>query len=336
MDYDKIIYHDKNIPKVYNNTNDTIDNKEIIINNTKIKSRSNLEVHTINVGQSDSTLVITPDNSKILIDTGHELNSSGYIIEYLDRNDFNKIDKLILTHNDWDHIGGVSEIINEYTKKNKSIKHIYTNGIKNNKKISIYNRKMTVPTYSYIKMRYYTAINGYNIRELNSGDYINYTMTTLRVINPDENDNTVDVTNENSLVIRIEYEDTSYLITGDIEDKSEKRIVKNESNINSDIIQSSHHGSKTSNSKEFISKVDPSTAIISSAYNSQWNHPHNKTLNTFNNASIRTYWTGVHGSIVSVSDEKSWYSINQDNETTDPKSIKKADQVSIPPYSGYN
>jgi len=84
-----------------------------------------LEIHHIDVGQADSTLLITPDGETILIDTGHWTDDGETVVDYLDRHDIDRIDHLIATHAHADHIGGHAEIITEYETERDGIGTIY-------------------------------------------------------------------------------------------------------------------------------------------------------------------------------------------------------------------
>lgn len=297
-----------------------------------------LQIHTINVGQSDSKLIITPNNKTILVDTGHRNQNGYYVKQYLAKNNINRIDKIILTHNDWDHIGGtISLIINYKINPHKSIGTIYTNGIENTEKSDIFGINITRPTLTYFELEYGSKILMKDLEPLNKEHSFNYNNTSINVLNPPETEiKSERKLNQNSIVLRITYNETSYLITGDIQYDAEKNLVEDKNNIESDIYMASHHGSKTSNSNQFLNEVDPEISIISSSYKSQYNHPHNKVLSTLAKNNVRTYWTGTHGSIISESNGTSWNIKVQNNSSTKPKYIKHSNQINIPPHFGYS
>jgi len=92
-------------------------------------ANGSLEVHYINVGQSVSTLVIEPDGETMLVDTGHYNDDGKYVLEYLRRHDITRIDHLVSSHNDADHIGGNAAIIDYYETEAGGIGAVYDPGL---------------------------------------------------------------------------------------------------------------------------------------------------------------------------------------------------------------
>ncbi|OYR82955.1 competence protein, partial [Halorubrum sp. E3] len=92
-------------------------------------ANGSLEVHFINVGQSVSTLVIEPDGETMLVDTGHYNDDGEYVLEYLRQRNVTRIDHLVTSHNDADHIGGNAAIIDYYETEADGIGAVYDPGI---------------------------------------------------------------------------------------------------------------------------------------------------------------------------------------------------------------
>jgi competence protein ComEC len=138
--------------------------------------------------------------------------------------------------------------------------------------------------------------------------------------------------NENSIVLKLTYGETSFLFTGDAEDDQEAHLVETYgSQLQADILKAGHHGSKTSTGGALLDAVDPSAVIISSAYDSRYGHPSTETLERLDARSIPTYWTGVHGDTVLVSDGTDIELRTQRGATTKPLSLR--DEAAITPGS---
>ena len=250
-----------------------------------------LEIHHIDVGQADSTLIITPDGETILIDTGDWRQSGQEVIDYLDDHNIDRIDHLVATHAHADHIGGHDEIIEYYETERDGIGAAYDSGVAH-----------TSATYD----RYLDAIEEHDVDlfEVQEGDElpIEDDQLTGIVLNPPEGDSGSDL-HSNSVAIAFEFGDFRYLTTGDAEANAEDRMVEEWSEeLDADAYHAGHHGSSTSSTQPFIDEVDPSIAIISSAQDSQYGHPHDETLEMFSELGIETYWTGLHEDIVLITD----------------------------------
>ncbi len=252
-----------------------------------------LEIHHIDVGQADSTLLITPGGETILIDSGDWRQSGQGVIDYLDDHDVDRIDHLVATHAHADHIGGHDEIIEHYETERDGVGSAYDSGVAH-----------TSATYE----RYLDAIEEHDVDlfEVQEGDELPIEDDQLSgtVLNPPEGDSG-DNLHYNSVTIVFEFGEFTYLTTGDAESDAEQRMTDEWNNeLDADTYHAGHHGSSTSSTQPFMQEVDPSIAIISSAQDSQYGHPHDETLETFAERGIETYWTGVHEDIVLTTDGK--------------------------------
>ncbi len=233
------------------------------------------EVTFIDVGQGDSTFIKLPRNKgSILVDTGgnsSETFSLGkdVIVKYIKSCGIRKIDYLILTHGDYDHVGETIEIVNSI--KVKQI--IINDGDINNNEYTIIN---------YFK--------NYSIKK--AGDVININGYKFYFLNP------ITLTNENddSLVIYTKIKNNNILITGDISKNIEESIIK-KYNIDVDILKIAHHGSSTSTSNIFIDSTSPKYAIISVGLVNKYNHPDISTVEYLKNNVNKLYMTSNDGSI---------------------------------------
>lgn len=284
---------------------DTEDNEE-----TNATVDGELEIHHIDVGQADSTLIITPEGETVLIDTGDWRQSGDGVIEYLDDHDIDRIDHLVATHAHADHIGGHDEIIELYEIERDGVGAAYDSGVASSSQ-----------TYE----RYLDAIEEHDVDlfEVEEGDELPIEDDQLSgtVLNPPEGDSGSDL-HYNSVTIAFEFGEFRYLTTGDAESDAEQRMVDDWSEeLEADAYHAGHHGSSTSSTEPFMDEVEPTIAIISSSYDSQYGHPHDETLEIFDEFGIETFWTGVHGNVILTTDGQETTVETADDFSSDPRDL---------------
>lgn len=241
-----------------------------IINNNVLV---NNEVHFIDVGQGDSTL-IRIKNKNILIDTGGNVNfniSENVLIPYFRSLGVKKINYLILTHGDYDHMGEAINLVENF----KVEKVIFNCGPYNdleNELIEVLDKKK-IKYYSYIK-------------ELNVDN------NKLHFLQTKEYDNE----NENSNVIYTKLNGYKFMFMGDAGVEKEKDILEKYNVSKIDVLKIGHHGSKTSSDKNFIDEMNPKYSVISVGKNNRYGHPNKEVLENLNNSKI--YRTDQDGSIM--------------------------------------
>ncbi|MFT4947552.1 MAG: competence protein ComEC [Natronomonas sp.] len=283
------------------------------------EANGTVEVHNINVGQSASTLIVGPTGETMLIDTGHYQDDGEYVLEYLQRHNIDRIDYLVTTHNDADHIGGNAAIIEYYETEADGVGAVYDPGI-----------AASTNTYN----AYLDAVEQYDVTlyETRGGDSIPFEGVDVQVLGPPEPYLENEARNENSIVLRLAYGQTSFLYTGDAEEAQEEYLVEEYgSQLDSTVYKAGHHGSSSSSSDALLDATDPEAAVISSAYDSQYGHPHEEVLQNLAERSIPTYWTATHGDVVFVSNGEGVSIRTQAAAPTDPLSIR--DSGSIAPSS---
>lgn len=269
-----------------------------------------LEIHHIDVSQADATLILTPDGETILIDTGDWRQAGSEVITYLEELQIERIDHLIATHAHADHIGGHDEIIAWAEEEGDGIGTAYDSG---------------VPHDSATYERYLDAIEDYDVdlQIAEEGDELPIEDDTLSAlfVNPPEGESGNDL-HYNSLSLVFEFGEFTYVTTGDAEQDAEDRMVDEWSDeLEGDVYQAGHHGSSTSSTQPFLDAVDPSIAVISSGYDSQYGHPHDEVLEEFDERGIETYWTGVHGDVVLITDGDSIAVETSEEFSTDPADL---------------
>ena len=229
----------------------------------------------LDVGQGDSSVIILPFGKTILIDTGglylSRYNiSKNKTVPYLNSLGISKIDILILTHGDYDHMGDTINLLNEI----KVDEVLFNNDSFNdteNKIIKVLDKK----NIKYSK-------NSWDFKKIED----------LYFLNTKEYDNE----NDNSNVIYTELDGYKFMFMADAGIDKEKDILDKYNITGIDVLKIGHHGSKTSSSKYFINEIKPKYSIISVGENNRYGHPNNEVLKNLANSKI--YRTDLDGSIV--------------------------------------
>lgn len=240
-----------------------------------------MEVHFIDVGQGDCTLVKCGDKA-MLIDAGDD--SQGTAIQnYLQKQGVKKLDYLILTHPDADHIGGAPVIITKFEIGKVFISNFEKDNNTYRKLIQALDEKRL--SYSTPKV----------------GDSYTLESAQFTILAPN---GTYQSPNNASIALLLKNGSNSFLFSGDAEEEAEADILKNGISLSADVYQVGHHGSKTSSSQAFIEAIKPTWAVISCAEGNSYGHPHAQTLNTLRSMGIKVFRTDEQGSIVATSDGK--------------------------------
>ena len=244
-------------------------------------AQDTVSIYFLDVGQGDSSIIITPDDRVVMIDSGPD---ESLILNHLQNLGISQIDLLIATHAHADHITGMDKIIAKYKPKafiDPGIPH-------------------TTATYQ----RMITAIDKYNInyyegisRKINLGSL---TLTILPPANPLIKGSEL---NNNSVVVRLDFKDFSCLFTGDIEKEREGQLLaESRNNLNVDILKVGHHGSSSSSSPLFIKSVGSKITVICCGQGNKYGHPHQETISLLQSLGIEIYRTDLNGTILIKTD----------------------------------
>ncbi|WP_232702480.1 lamin tail domain-containing protein [Halobacterium wangiae] len=274
-----------------------------------------LEVHFVNVGQASATLVVGPSNETMLVDTGDWRDDGDEVLDYLRAQNVDRIDYLITTHADADHIGGNAAVIDYYETEADGVGAVYDPGLAS-----------ASATYE----NYLDAVERHDVAlyETRAGDAIPLDAATVEVLSPPRPYLADDEQNENSVVLDVTFGNTSFLLTGDAGEVAERRLVETDSDeLNATVLQASHHGSDSSSSAPFLDAVDPSAVVVSSAYDSQYGHPDEAVLERLAERNHSTYWTATHGDVVTVSDGENVTVYTQQAAPTDAARLRDGDPV---------
>ena len=242
----------------------------------------------IDVGQGDSMLVSTPKGKNILIDGGGSRDEAAFdvgrqtLIPYLLNKGITKLDYILISHFDSDHVGGILSVLEELKVEKVIIcKQEENENYKKFKEI-IKNKKIKV----YI---------------VKKGDKLKIEENiSLNILWPKDERIKENAINNNSIVAKLNYQNFSILLTGDIEKVAENEILKEYKNsniLNANILKVAHHGSKSSSITEFLEKVKPQIALIGVGEKNTFGHPNDGVLKRLENLNTKIYRTDEKGEI---------------------------------------
>lgn len=231
-----------------------------------------LKVHFIDVGQGDSILIQDPGGKNILVDGGSKA-SGAKVVSFLKLKGVKKLDYVVATHPDADHIGGLIAVLNAFP---------VTNFVNSGKEHS---------TQTYFELL--TLVDNKNINyiepkqaEILIGDFKSDFYLQVLYVDPLASD-----TNDASIVIKTGYKEIDFLLMADADADIEEYLMNTYDDISADVLKMGHHGSKTSSSAAFISTVKPKTAILSYGENNSYGHPHLAIESRLNKIGAKTYKT---------------------------------------------
>ncbi len=235
-----------------------------------------LEVHFLDVGQGDATLLIC-DGEAMLIDGG--LKSQGQFIYAYLRSHVDMLTYVIATHPDSDHIGGLASALNAVP-----VEILYT-------PILDYDSRV------FSAMMTYAGLQGTYVDVPMEGDTFPLGSATVTVLHcwPEAWQN-----NDMSIVLRVDYGSTSFIFTGDAESMSEYMMIDSGLPLDADVLKVAHHGSRYSSTQEFIDAISPTYAVISCGKDNSYGHPHSQTLERLADSIILR--TDMYGTIILRSD----------------------------------
>lgn len=245
-----------------------------------VDSESKLRVIFLDVGQGASQLLISPTGKTMLIDAGNN-DQEEQMVKYLEQYGVDRLDIVIGTHPDADHIGGLDAVIN-----NVDVGKIYMPKVQANTKTfesllrSIKNKRLKVTT----------AKAGL---QLEWDEQVDITMIAP-VVNGLDNNNM-------SAVIKVNYGDASFLLTGDASSASEKEMIASGVDLQADVLLVGHHGSKSSTTLSFLNQVNPEYAVIQVGDNS-YGHPKETILERLRKKNIEVYRNDLQGTVEIISD----------------------------------
>lgn len=243
-----------------------------------------IEIHVIDVGQADCILFRSKQGD-ILFDAGTNA-SEKQLKAYLDNLNVKEFKYVIFTHPHEDHIGGADMILNEYKVEKAIIPDAEAN------------------TKTYDLMMKGLDEKNVDVYKAESGAKYSLGDINMKILAP--NSDKYSSLNNYSVVVKVEYGNNSFMMTGDAETLSEKEILAKyrASSLKCDFLKVGHHGSDTSTSEEFLNAVSPSIAVISCGVDNKYGHPCAVTLDKLEKANVKYYRTDKEGSLVFKCDGK--------------------------------
>jgi len=264
-----------------------------------------LHVSVLDVGQGECILIRTSDGQNILIDAGPDPASAciqlGKKLPFWDR----QIGMLILTQFQSDHIAGALELLKRYNVRSLGLPPSSSKAVLPGEIVqAAKDRGVALYTLAYGK-------------QFNTGSDL-----CLTVLNPpcEPFKGTEDDINNNSTVIRISYREVSFLLCSDIGMEAEQYLAGNRADLKSDVLKVAHHGSKGSSSDEFLTIVDPASAVISAGAINRFGHPHRETFERLSAKVPRgnIFVTAIHGNIEYVTDGHRLWAVTEKSTSSVP------------------
>lgn len=261
-------------------------------------------VHYIDVGQGDATLVQFSDGTEdyaMLIDTGNW--NSSEVVSYLHAQGVKDISIIAITHPHADHIGQLSLILNEF-----NVDEVWMNGETTNSGVFL----KALETIEDKAVDYY---------EPEAGDVFDIGPLEVAVLHPKSLSGD---TNNNSIAMRLQYGEISFLFTGDGEKQAESELLASGANLTATILHLGHHGSNTSTGSDFLKAVNPQVAIYSAGIDNSYGHPDADITHRIKAFGAQLYGTDTEGTILVETDGKTFKVRSQKDGTISPSPVKLA------------
>lgn len=252
------------------------------------------EVTFFDIGQGDSILIREPFNRRVvLIDTGGRLNfkvpqwqkrvgvrdeAQRTSINYLKSRGINKIDAIMLSHSDADHIGYLTTFCREMNVKTVMVPAGMEKMVKFTKRLPV--AMQVIPVTNRTKLR----------------------SIPLQVLHPFHSGQG---TNEDSMVLLGHFGGKKFIFTGDLDRTGELKIMQKNPKLRADVIKLGHHGSKTASDPQFLKQLQPELAIISAGRHNRYGHPNVETMYTLQEQRIISWSTQQYGMIKYTYDQHS-------------------------------
>lgn len=244
-----------------------------------IRPSGELRMWVFDIGQGDAILLESPEGERMLVDGGPDpriLSKLGSVLPSWDR----RIDKILVSHPHADHVAGLIGVFERY-----DVKDVYETGITGEPFQQPFNERVKE--------------EGAISHVVQEGEVISFGSVLIKIIAPDHRlfGKSLDDANMGSVVLEVEYGETSILLTGDAPREMEEEIIPDLS-LSIDVLKVAHHGSVYSTSREFLERIKPRFALISSGEGNSYGHPHPVLLERLRAAHVKIFRTDEDGDIL--------------------------------------
>lgn len=271
-------------------------------------SGKGLTVQFIDVGQADCAL-LSCNGEYLLIDGGNR-DDSQLVVSFLEQQGVQELSAVVCTHAHEDHVGGLPAVLAVYPTK------------------AVYAPTKTYSSNIFDKFVYYTDQQGLEITIPAPGDQFSLGQATVTVLGPVKS---YAETNNTSIVLRVDYGETAFLFTGDMETDAENDMLdywEGRADWQADVLKVGHHGSNTSTGYRFLNAVNPEYGVISVGKGNDYGHPHKEPMSRLRQAGVTILRTDALGAIQAVSDGKE-VTFTWANQSAVPENAEAAEQVFI-------
>lgn len=247
-----------------------------------------LHIDFLDVGQGDSALITMPDGTTLLVDGGGNTTEAArrigetVVSEYFWWRGLSEVDYVLATHADADHIDGLNDVLRNFHVRSALIAR----------------RPANDPEFS--KFSETLKVTNTNAELIQAGDVIRFGEVEVSVLWPPAEGELS--TNNESIVLRLQFGERSILLTGDIEKLAEQSLLQSGQSLNADVVKVPHHGSKTSSTDDFIRATNPMLAIVSVGRKSMFGHPHAEVVQRWQGSGAKVLTTGNSGTITITTD----------------------------------
>ena len=264
------------------------------------------EFHFIDVGQADCAL-LESGGEYMLIDGGNR-EDGRLVVSYLEQQGVEELAAVVCTHAHEDHVGGLPSVLAVYPTH------------------AVYAPTRTYASKAFDDFVYYADQQRLKITIPSPGDSWTLGETSVTVLGPVQS---YADPNDTSIILRVEYGDTSFLFTGDMETSAENDMLDywgSRMSWETDVLKVGHHGSDTSTGYRFLNEVSPDYAVISVGKGNSYGHPHEEPLSRLNQAGVTILRTDELGTIVARTDGKE-VTFTWDNQSANPENAEPAQPV---------
>ena len=252
------------------------------------RKTESFSITCLDVGQGDGIVVRTPEGNCFLVDGG-STNKSGtgqyQILPYLKNQGISRVDGILVSHTDKDHISGVEEILELTAQKLNSVEIG-----------CLYLPNWKTPPEEWEKLSQLAKEAGISVKQVKEGDCLKAGKLEMQIVAPLENASGINV-NEDGMVLQVKYGEFTGLLTGDIGEETEQKLLEMGDLEDVDFLKVGHHGSHYSTSQQFLDKIKPEYAIISCSSTNTYGHPAPEIVERLEKAGCKVRFTMKSGAV---------------------------------------